>query len=469
MNKAEFKEQAYKMVDWMVDYMEDIEAFPVKSQVEPGEILSKIPVSAPSNGESFDQILADFDNDILPGITHWQHPSFFAYFPASSSDPSVLAEMMTATIGAQCMMWATSPAAAEMEERMMEWLRDMLKLPREWHGVIQDTASTATLVAMLSAREQKSEFSINEKGFNGQRYTLYCSEQTHSSVEKAVGMAGFGKSNLRKIKCDSEYAMIPNELINAIEDDLNNGFEPLFVCGALGTTGSTAIDPIDKIGEIAQKYKLWYHIDAAYAGSALVLDDFRNRFSRFELADSFVFNPHKWFFTNFDCSAYYVRDKETLIKTFTLTPEYLKTQEEDRVNNYKDWGIQLGRRFRALKLWFVLRSFGTEEIKSRIQEHIDLGQWFANQVKEHPDFELLAPVPLNTVCFRYNPGGLENDVLNDTNERLMHALNNTGKLYLTHTKLDNDFSLRLVTGTSRVRKDHVENAWKMIRETAKNI
>ena len=451
----------------MADYMENIETYPVKSQVQPREIISKLEDRPPEMPESFEEVMKDFNSKVMPGITHWQHPSFFAYFPASNSDPSILAEMMTATIGAQCMMWVTSPAAAEMEEKMMMWLQEMLDLPREWHGVIQDTASTATLVAMLSAREAKTDFSINEDGFSGQKYTVYCSEQAHSSVEKAVVMAGIGRNNLRKIKCDENYAMSCADLEKKIQADEEDGYIPMMICGALGTTGSTAIDPIDEIGEVASKYGIWYHIDAAYAGSAMVLEDFRSRFCKLELADSFVFNPHKWLFTNFDCTAYYVRDKETLIKTFSLTPEYLRTAEENVVNNYKDWGIQLGRRFRALKLWFVIRMLGVDEIRNRIAKHLELARWFANQVENSPEFEILAPIPLNTVCFRYNPGGKSEEELNALNEDLMNKLNATGELYLTHTKLGEAFSLRMVTGQANVERRHVERAWEMVREMAR--
>jgi aromatic-L-amino-acid decarboxylase len=463
MKKSEFREYAHRLVDWMADYMENVEEYPVRSQVKPGDIKSGLSDTAPDMAEDFEAIFKDFNDKIIPGITHWQHPSFFAYFPASRSEPSILAEMLTATLGAQCMMWATSPSAAELEEQMMEWLKEMLDLPIDWKGVIQDTASTATLCALLTAREVKSGFRINEEGFLHNKYRIYCSEQAHSSVDKAVMMAGFGKSNLVKIEVDSDYAMKASSLEAAIREDLKNGFEPLCIVGALGTTGSTAIDPIDDLGEIAREYNIWYHIDAAYAGSAMVIPEFRNRFHKLELADSFVFNPHKWMFTNFDCTAYYVKNSDHLINTFSLTPEYLRTREEEQVNNYKDWGIQLGRRFRALKLWFVIRSMGLEGIRSRIKGHIELGQWFARQVEDDGDFELLAPVPLNTVCFRYNPGGIPDDELNAINEKIMHDLNDSGKLFLTHTVLNGKFALRMVPAQTDVESRHVESAWEMIK------
>jgi aromatic-L-amino-acid decarboxylase len=473
MKKNKFRKNAHELVDWMADYLENVEQYPVRSQVSPGDIKAQIPDTAPEKAEKFESIFEDFNKDIMPGITHWQHPSFFAYFPASRGEPSILAEMLTATLGAQCMMWATSPSAAELEEQTMEWLKQMMDLPRQWEGVIQDTASTATLCALLTAREVKSGFRINEEGMDHNRFRVYCSEQAHSSVDKAVMMAGLGRKNLRKIEVDECYAMKSEALQEAIDDDIEEGFEPLCIIGALGTTGSTAIDPIDDLGKIANKMGIWYHIDAAFAGSAFVLPEFRNQFESLDLADSFVFNPHKWMFTNFDCSAYFVKNSQDLVNTFSLTPEYLKTREEDEVNNYKDWGIQLGRRFRALKLWFVIRSMGVEGIRNEISFHIELGQWFAEQVKGHKLFELLAPVPLNTVCFRYNPGGIKDEELNKLNEQVMHRLNDSGKLFLTHTVLDGKFTLRMVPAQTDVSKKHVEDAWNLILqavvEVSKNI
>jgi aromatic-L-amino-acid decarboxylase len=466
MNKKEFRKHAHELVDWMADYLEGVENYPVRAQVKPGDIINQIPDSPPSKSEAFEEIFNDFKEKIIPGMTHWQHPSFFAYFPASRSEPSILAEMLTATLGAQCMMWATSPSAAELEEQMMEWLKGMLKLPETWKGVIQDTASTATLCALLTAREVKSDFKINKEGFDKNNYRVYCSEQAHSSVDKAVMMAGFGKSNLRKIEVDESFAMKADALKAAIQQDIEAGFIPVFIVGALGTTGSTAIDPIDELGEIAKRYGIWYHIDAAYAGSVFIIDEFRNQFKSLHLADSFVFNPHKWMFTNFDCTAYYVKNVNHLVNTFSLTPEYLRTPEENQVNNYKDWGIQLGRRFRSLKLWFVIRSLGVEGIQNRIAHHIELGQWFAQQIREHPDFELLAPVPLNTVCFRYNPGDLSDTELNDLNKKIMNGLNEEGKIFLTHTSLNSKFTLRMVPSQTDVEKHHVEKAWQLIQHTS---
>ena len=465
MNKEEFKHNAYQMVDWMADYLEGIENIPVTSKVEPGEIMGQLEKAAPEKGQSISDIFTDFKDIILPGMTHWQHPSFHAYFPGNSSKPSILAEMLTSTIGAQCMVWGTSPAAEELEQRMMEWLRDMLGLPQDWVGVIQDTASTATLVALLSAREQNSN--INEVGFDQQKFTVYCSEQAHSSVDKAVRIAGFGIENLRKIAVDHDFAMFPDELERTILEDISLGMHPLCVIAAMGTTGSVAVDPIQAIGAIAQRHKIWLHVDAAYAGTGLILEELRWMSKGIEAADSFVFNPHKWMFTNFDCSAYFVKDKEALIKTFSITPEYLKTQEDGLVNNYRDWGIQLGRRFRALKLWFVIRNYGVNGIKGKLRLHLSLAEWLSDEIMHHKSFELLAPVNLNVVCFRYAPIEIQDEEkLNLLNERLLQTANATREIYFTHTKLKGVFTLRMVIGQTEVKREHVEKAWRIIQQAA---
>ena len=342
MKIAEFRSHAHELVDWMADYLEHIEQRPVKPAVAPGDILGKLPSLPPVDPEDFHRIFGDFTEIILPGMTHWQHPSFFAYFPANSSPPSILAEMLTATMGDQCMSWATSPAATELEERVMEWLRGMIGLPDTFTGVIEDTASTATLCALLSARERASAYRINADGFPaGGRFTVYCSTEAHSSIEKGVKIAGLGKSSLRTIPVDATYAMNVDALERAIAADLKEGCTPLCVVAAIGTTGSTAIDPLRPIAEICRKHNLWLHVDAAYAGTALLLPEMRWMIDGIELVDSFVFNPHKWMFTNFDCSAYFVADQEALVKTFEILPEYLKTAEGTRVRNYRDWGIQL--------------------------------------------------------------------------------------------------------------------------------
>ena len=422
----------------------------------------------PDIGEPFPAIFKDFQEIVIPGMTHWQHPSFFAYFPGNTSPPSVLAEMLTATLGAQCMSWITSPAATELEERMMQWLAAMINLPGGFTGVIQDTASTSTLCALLTARETHSEFGINRGGYDpGVRFTCYCSTEAHSSIEKAVKISGIGSDNLRKIPVDARYAMIPEALEEAIRRDLGAGCTPLFATAALGTTGSTAIDPLRHIGEVCRRSGVWMHVDAAFAGTALILPELQWMADGAELADSFVFNPHKWMFTNFDCSAYFVRDPAALIRTFEILPEYLKTPEGDRVNNYRDWGIQLGRRFRALKLWFVIRSYGLEGLKAKIRTHIRMAQELAGRIAESGTFEVLAPVPLNTICFRFRPPHLhDTEALNRLNAELIARLNAGGRIFLTHTKLDGRFALRLVIGQTEVEQRHVDDAWNLITTTA---
>ncbi|MCM2271379.1 MAG: aminotransferase class V-fold PLP-dependent enzyme [candidate division Zixibacteria bacterium] len=470
MDSSEFRKQAHHLVDWMADYYDTVRDLPVRSQVRPKEILYQIPQSPPSRAEHFEQIFADFERIIMPGITHWQHPSFFAYFPANSSKPSVLAEMLTATLGAQCMLWQTSPAAAELEERMMQWLGQMLGLPQGFEGVIQDTASTATLCSILTAREKDSSFQINERGFDNTKYRLYCSTETHSSIEKAVKIAGFGRASLRKIPVDDAFAMIPTELERAIAQDKASGYVPLCVVATIGTTGSTAIDPIRAIGEICKRQHVWLHVDAAFAGTALLLPEMRWMADGLEYADTFVFNPHKWMLTNFDCTGYYVQDKVALVRTFEILPEYLKTAEGDRVNNYRDWGIPLGRRFRALKLWFVIRTYGVEGLQSIIRNQIAWAQDIAGEIDASPDFELLAPTPLSLLCFRYHPKGTDDQAtLNDLNEQLMDRLNKSGRIYLTHTKLRGSFTLRMAIAQTQVTEADVRSGWELIQLTARSL
>ena len=471
MNSEEFRKYAYELVNWMADYLDDIESYPVKSQSKPGDILHKLPAHPPKEGEPFEKIFHDFQDVIIPGITHWQHPKFFAYFPANSSRISVLAEMLTATLGTQCMSWVTSPAATELEERVMEWLRDMIGLPETFTGVIQDTASTATICALLTAREKRSEFQTNKKGLYSQRkHIVYCSSESHSSIEKAVKVIGLGSANLCRIPVDDTYAIASGRLHNQIEDDIEKGYVPLAVVAALGTTGSTAIDSIKKLGDIAEKFNMWLHVDAAYAGTALVLPEYRWMIDGIKHVDSFVFNPHKWMFTNFDCSAYFVQDPEALVKTFEILPEYLKTNEDEPVKNYRDWGLQLGRRFRALKLWFVIRHYGFSGLQKKIRRHIEMAQELARTIDNSTEFELMAPVPLNTICFRYRPEELDDlEKINTINEELLGHLNASGKLFATHTRLDGAYVIRLVIGQTEVEERHVDEAWEFICETLELI
>jgi len=471
MNPGDFRAHAHELVDWMADYLEQVERLPVKPDLQPGTVLKQLPLAPPDDGEPFSAVFRDFREIILPGMTHWQHPSFFAYFPANSSPPSILAEMLTATLGAQCMSWATSPAATELEERVMEWLRTMIGLPSTFTGVIQDTASTATLCALLTARERRSAFRINERGFAAEmRFTVYCSAEAHSSIEKAAKIAGFGREYLRKIRVDDDFALIPSALEEAVTRDLRLGYTPLCVVAAVGTTGSTGLDPLRPIAALCGKHGIWLHVDAAYAGSALLLPEFRWIADGVEEADSVVFNPHKWLLTNFDCSAYFVRDVEALVRTFEILPEYLKTPEGDRVKNYRDWGIQLGRRFRALKLWFVIRTYGVHGLQQFLRTQIAMAQRLARRVQSTPGFQILAPVPLNVICFRYAPSGLTDPAALDAlNVRLLESLNQTGLLYLSHTRLAGRFTLRLVVGQTYVQQHHVDEAWERIVATAQGL
>jgi aromatic-L-amino-acid decarboxylase len=470
ITNSEFRHHAHQFVDWMADFLEQIEEYPVKSQVKPGEIFSQLPTSPPDKSQPIDQIMGDFREIIIPGMTHWQSPNFFAYFPANSSYPSILAEMLTATLGAQCMVWETSPAAAELEEMVMKWLKQMTGLPTEFHGVIQDTASSATLCAILSAREKYTAFRVNDSGlYDEEKLKIYCSTETHSSIEKAVKIAGLGKKNLIKIDVDDKFALKPHHLMNAIKEDIASGNKPICVIATIGTTGSTAIDSIEEIAAICKKYNIWLHIDAALAGTALILPEFRWMIRGIENADSFVFNPHKWMFTNFDCSAYFVKDPELLIKTFEILPEYLKTKTRGEVNDYRDWGIALGRRFRALKLWFVIRNFGVEGLQEKVRLHISLAKSLSEKIEMEPDFELLTPTLLNTVCFRYHPPEINSDdELNKINEELLHKLNKTGELYLSHTTLNGTYAIRMVTAQTNVKESNVINAWDKIKRLARS-
>lgn len=470
MTPDEFRKHAHELVEWMAAYMENVEKYPVRSQVKPGEIFKQIPDKAPGLPGSFEDLMKDLDEIIMPGITHWQNPNFFAYFPANTSPPSILAEMIIATLSAQCMIWETSPAAAELEEKMMNWLKEMTGLPGSFEGVIQDSASTATLAAIVTAREKKSNFSFNENGTNPSgTLRIYCSEQAHSSVEKAVKICGIGKNNLVKIAVDENFAMIPEKLDEAIISDKRKGFIPCCLVATIGTTGTTAVDPLRPLGEICRKNDIWLHVDAAMAGTALILPEFQWMIDGKEYIDSFLFNPHKWMFTNFDCTAFFIRDASRLIKTFEILPEYLKTRTRGQVNDYRDWGIPLGRRFRALKLWSVIRSYGTEGLQDRIRKHILFAFKLRDLIRNEPDFELMAPVIINLVCFRYNPGSYSETDLNRLNEKLNHLLNDSGKIYLSHTVLNGKYTLRMVTGQTNVTLEHVEKAWHFIRETTRKL
>jgi len=465
-----FREDAHRMVDVMADYLDAVESYPVKSPVRPGQIADQLPHDPPEAAESLDDLLGDFGDIILPGITHWQHPSFFAYFPANSSPPSVLAEMLTATLGVQCMSWETSPAATELEERMMVWLRQMLGLPDGFTGSIQDTASTGTLCALLAARERVTSFASNEDGLSGTMpLTVYCSAETHSSIEKDVKITGVGRRWLRKIAVDGSGGMVVENLSRAISEDEAAGNVPSCVVATVGTTGSSAIDPVGEIAEVCRRKGLWLHVDAAWGGSAMILPEHRGMIAGVEHADSFVFNPHKWLFTNFDCSVLFVRDSESLVRTLAISPEYLKTRQDASVTNFRDWGIPLGRRFRALKLWFVIRLYGVDGLREKLRAHIAWAKELAADIDATSDFELLRAPRLSLLCFRYRPASLERgDELDRINEQLLNDLNDTGRLYVTHTRLEGEYAIRFAIGQTSTERRHVRNAWELIQETARN-
>lgn len=469
MTGEEFRRYGRAVIDWIADYYERVESFPVLAQVQPGEIRAALPPAPPVRGEAFDDILRDVERFILPGITHWQSPNFYAYFPSNTSGPAILGELMSAGLGVQGMLWATSPACTELETHVLDWVADMLALPERFKsgtaggGVIQDSASSAVLCALLAARERATQHRSNQQGCD-ERLVAYASTQTHSSVEKAVKIAGLGREQLRLIEVDEDFAMRPDTLARQIEQDCQAGLIPTFVCATVGTTSSNAIDPVPQIGQIAQANGLWLHVDAAMSGSAAVCPEFRHIHAGLELADSYAFNPHKWMFTNFDCDCFYVADREALVRALTVLPEYLRNPatESGAVIDYRDWQVPLGRRFRALKLWFVIRHYGVEGLQHHIRQHVALAQEFAGWVAEASDFDLVIQPPLNLVCFRHLGG-------DDFNRELLERLNTSGQIYLTHTTLAGRYTLRLCVGQTHTGERHVQEAWRLIRETVDTI
>jgi aromatic-L-amino-acid/L-tryptophan decarboxylase len=463
MNPEEFRRHAHMLVDWMADYIENVGELPVTPDVRPRDISRKLPSAAPAEGEPFETLFRDFGELVMPGMTHWNHPGWFAYFPGNNSPPSVLAEMLTATLGAQCMSWATSPAATELEQVTMAWLAQMIGLPPGFNGVIQDTASTATLVALLSARERAADLSGAGFSLGGARLTVYASGEAHSSVNKGVKLAGYGVEQLRLVPVDARYAMQVDALERMIESDLEAGAIPACVVATIGTTSSTAVDPVDSIAQVCRKHGVWLHVDAAYAGTAAILPELRYLFAGFEHADSVVMNPHKWMLVNFDCSAYFVRDTSALLRTFQVRPEYLRTEADAEVVNFRDWGIQLGRRFRALKLWFVIRSYGITGLQALIRKHISLAHELAGWIDASPDFELMAPVPFGLVCFRYNPHKKDGDETDRINAALLARVNASRRVHLTHTRLGGRYVIRVVVGQRQTERRHVEEVWRLLQ------
>ena len=466
MSPEEFRRWGHAVVDWLAEYQQRVESLPVLPQVEPGQIRASLPADPPEQGEDFAAILRDVEEKILPGITHWQSPNFFAFFPANVSGPSILGELLAAGLGVQGMLWATSPACTELETHVLDWVVAMLDLPATFRsssrggGVIQDSASGATLCALLAARERATGLAANEQGCD-RTLVAYASTQAHSSVEKAVKIAGLGRRHLRLIDVDAQFAMRPAALARQLAEDRQAGLTPCFVSATVGTTSSHAIDPLPAIGRICREHGIWLHVDAAMAGTAGLCPELRWIHAGLEQADSYCFNPHKWMFTNFDCDCFYVADRKCLIDALSVLPEYLRNAatESGAVIDYRDWHVPLGRRFRALKLWFVIRHYGVQGLRHHVRCHVELAQKFAGWIEADPRFERAAPTPLNLVCFRHRGG-------DDINQRLLDRLNASGELYLTHARLDDRLTLRLSVGQTHTEERHVEKAWRMIREMA---
>ena len=469
MSVEEFRRHGHAVVDWIADYYKAIESYPVLSRAKPGEIRASLPATPPAVGESFETILEDVEKLILPGVSHWQSPNFFAYFPSNTSGASILGDLISSGLGVQGMLWATSPACTELEAHVLDWLVTMLDLPAKFlssstgGGVIQDTASSASLCALLAARERATNFVSNKRGCEG-KLIAYASSQAHSAIEKNVQIAGLGRDNLRFIEVDANFAMNPSALSAQIQQDRTAGLTPFFASATVGTTSSNAIDPLAQIGPICRDNKLWLHVDAAMSGTAALCPEFRHIHEGIEFADSYCFNPHKWMFTNFDCDCFYVADREALIQTLSVMPEFLRNQAtaSGEVFDYRDWQIPLGRRFRSLKLWFVIRHYGIEGLQYHIRRHVELAQQFAQWVRDDQRFELAAHAPLNLVCFRHRDG-------DEINQKLMDRLNRSGDLYLTHTRLNDRMTLRFCIGQTNTERRHVEQAWKRVQEEAEKI
>jgi aromatic-L-amino-acid decarboxylase len=493
MENDDFRKHAHQFVDWMADYMDGVEDLPVRSQVKPGEIMEKLPFKPPVNSESMENIFEDFKKTILPGMTHWQHPNWFGFFPANVSGPSILAEMLVTTMGAQCMIWETSPAATELEIRVLDWLRQMIGLPEGFQGVIQDTASSATFCAVIAAREKALKGKGNERGLAAEKKALviYASEEAHSSIEKAVLMAGLGRDNLRKIPILDDFSLSVDHLRLAIKEDRAAGRVPAGLIACLGTTSVGAVDPVVEMGKIALEENLYFHVDAAWAGSALILPEYQHLIGTCKGVDSFVFNPHKWLLTNFDCTAHFVKNEEDLTSALSILPEYLRTREGKDVRDYRDWGIQLGRRFRSLKLWFVLRSFGVEKLQGFIRKHISWANKLSKLVESQENFELVTKPNFSLFTFRWMPitkinqnmlppkdkakddevaiAEVLGETLDKVNDQLLQAINDDGRIYLTRTVVAGRVAIRFSVGSQNTTEAHVMAAWDTIKEIANNL
>jgi aromatic-L-amino-acid decarboxylase len=470
MSPEEFRKFGYQLVDWASGYLKNIESYKVLPDVKPGEIKAQIPQSPNIKGEDFSKIMNDFEKIIIPGITHWNHPGFMAYFSSTASVPGILAELLIAVMNVNGMLWKTSPSSTELEETTTKWVREMLGLPDYMWGIIYDTASVSSMHAIACARENLG-LDIRDKGLSGHglpKLRLYCSEHAHSSIEKGALTLGIGREGVTKIKSDENFRMIPELLREEIKKDRANGIVPFCAVATIGTTSTTSIDPLRAIGEICKEENIWLHVDSAHAGAAAMLPELRYIFDGMEYADSVVMNPHKWMFVPVDCSILFVRDPEILKRAFSLSPEYLKTKIDSEVINYHDYGLQLGRRFRSLKLWFVIKYFGVEGMQGIIRWNIATAQIFKKFVVGDPDFEIMAPVPFSTICFRFNPKGYKGD-LNELNSRLQEEINKNGKIFLSHTKLNDNFVIRLVVSGVRTEERTIKDAWEIIKEVSKRI
>jgi len=467
MPVEEFEEYGRRALGWAAEYLAHPGRHPVLAQVRPGDVKRALPAEPPRRGESMERILEDFQRTIIPGITHWNHPAFFAYFAITGSAPGILGELLASTLNVNAMLWKTSPAATELEEVTLGWLRRMVGLPEAFMGIIMDTASVASLCAIAAAREAVAEHRFREDGMaGGPRLRMYTSEQAHSSIEKAGIVLGLGRAGVRKIPVDADFRMDVDALRRAVAEDRQAGWRPFCVAATVGTTSTTSVDPVPAIAEVCRAEDLWLHVDGAYAGIAAIVPEFRWALAGCERADSVVINPHKWLFTPIDCSAFYCRRPEVLRAAFSLVPEYLRTAEAEQTaaRDFMDYGVQLGRRFRALKLWMVIRYFGVEGLAARLREHIRLGQLLASWIDEDPEFERMAPTPFSTVCFRAHPRSVAAGALDQLNAALLEAVNATGRAYLSHTRLRDQFTLRCAIGNIRTTEDHVRAAWDLLHQ-----
>lgn len=468
MTPDEFREQGHRLIDWIANYRESLSSRPVMARTEPGEIRAALPAAAPDQPEGFEAIFADLDAILLPGLSHWQHPSFFGYFPANAILSSVLGDFLSTGLGVLGLSWQSSPALTELEEVVVDWLRQLVGLSDAWSGVIQDTASTSSLVALICAREKATDHGLARGGLQAEPLPLvvYTSSQAHSSIEKAALLAGFGRSNVRPVTSDSAYAMNVDALDSAIRRDLAEGKRPCAVVATTGTTATTAIDPIASIVRVAREHGLWLHVDAAMAGSAMILPECRPLWEGVEGADSLVLNAHKWLGAAFDCSLYYVRDPQHLVRVMSTNPSYLRTSSDDRVKNLRDWGIPLGRRFRALKLWTLLRAEGADALRARLRRDIDNARWLRDRVQAEPGWSVVAPVPLQTVCVRHHPPGLDGEMLDAHTLAWVDRVNRSGLAYLTPATLEGRWMVRVSIGAETTERRHVEALWDLMRREA---